>query len=134
MQNKRRLKFSIKIYFYRSNVKSVLSLFSLVFHSSFFLNCVSFFFYIGLTLSHLLAPYLFFWIALSLSFPIYSWNTFREKGQKKKKKKDKEKSRTKVDIEVSWWIADLRTDQLNAFRVNSKRDTLEWCMYDKCSV
>ena len=39
-----------------------------------------------------------------------------------KKKKDKDKSRTEVDIEVSWWIADLKTDQLNAFRVNSKAE------------
>ena len=45
-----------------------------------------------------------------------------EGGQKKK---DKEKGRTEVSIEVSWWIADLKTDKLNAFRVNSKRDTLE---------
>ena len=82
--------------------------------------------------------------SFSLFLPIYSWNTFRDKGKKKKKKKkkkdrrrrktedeerlkkkDKEKSRTEVHIEVSWWIADLKTDQLNAFRVNSKRDTLE---------
>ena len=48
-----------------------------------------------------------------------------EDEERLKKKKDKEKSRTEVDIEVSWWIADLKTDQLNAFRVNSKRDTLE---------
>ena len=48
-----------------------------------------------------------------------------EEGQKEKKKNDKKKSRTEVDIELSWWIADLRTDQLSAFRVNSKRDTLE---------
>ena len=48
-----------------------------------------------------------------------------EEKQKEKKKKDKEKSRTEVDIEVRWWIADQKTDQLNAFRVNSKRDTLE---------
>ena len=45
------------------------------------------------------------------------------KGEKKNKKK--EKNRTEVNIEVSWWIADLKTDQLNAFRVNSKRDTPE---------
>ena len=43
-----------------------------------------------------------------------------DEGQKKKK--DKEKSHTEVDIEVSWWIADLKTDQLNAFRVNSKTE------------
>ena len=45
------------------------------------------------------------------------------KGEKKKQ--DKEESRTEVDIEASWCIADLKTDQLNAFRVNSKRHTLE---------
>ena len=39
--------------------------------------------------------------------------------------KDKEKSRIEVNIEMSWSIADLKTDHLNAFRVNSKRDTLE---------
>ena len=44
----------------------------------------------------------------------------RRKGEKKKK--DKEESRTEVDIEVSWWIADLKTDQLSAFRVNSKTE------------
>ena len=54
---------------------------------------------------------------------IYPWNTFRKKNQRKKK--ENKKSRTEVDTEVSWWIADLRTDQLNAFRANSKRDTLE---------
>ena len=73
-----------------------------------------------------------FCIALSLS-PYICLKDFQEKeteGQKKKKdrrrrrktedeerlkKKDKDKSRTGVDIEVSWWIADLKTDQLNAF-------------------
>ena len=48
-----------------------------------------------------------------------------EEGEEERQKKDKEKSLTKVDIEVSWCIAGLKTDQLNAFRVNSKRDTLE---------
>ena len=38
-----------------------------------------------------------------------------EEDGRQKKKKDKEKSHTEVDIEVSWWIADLKTDQLNAF-------------------
>ena len=33
-----------------------------------------------------------------------------------------EKSRTEVDIEVSWWIADLKTEQLSAFRINSKTE------------
>ena len=51
--------------------------------------------------------------------------TLSEKKGEKKKKKNKEESRTEVDIEVSWWIADLKTDQLNAFQINSKRDTLE---------
>ena len=72
----------------------------------------------------------------SFSLPIYSWNTFRDGRIEEDdgRQKNKEKSRTEVDIEVSRWIADLKTDQLNAFRVNSERDTLEYCMYDKCSV
>ena len=45
-----------------------------------------------------------------------------EKEERQKKEKDKDKSRTEVGIEVSWWIADLKTDQLNAFRVNSKTE------------
>ena len=117
-----------------------------------FLSQLCFFlFYVGLALSHFFALYVFC-IALSFSLPRYSWNTFRrrrdrrrrktedeerqktkkdrrrrrtEDEERQKKKKDKEKSRTKVDIEVNWWIADLRIDQLNRFRVNSKRDTLE---------
>ena len=81
-----------------------------------------------------------FCIALSLPPYIFLEHFQRQGPEKKegderqKQKKDKEKSCTEVDMEVSWWIADLKTDQLNAFRVSSKPDTLEWCMYDKCSV
>ena len=71
-----------------------------------------------------------FFIALSLSLSPYIFlEHFQRQGteeeERLKKKKDKKKSRTEVNIEVSWWIADLRTDQLDTFRVNSKRDILE---------
>ena len=45
-----------------------------------------------------------------------------QETKREKKNKDNEKSRTEVNIEVSWWIADLKTDQLNAFRVNSNTE------------
>ena len=62
----------------------------------------------------------------SFSLSLYILGTLSEEGDGgQKKKKDEEESLTEVDIEVSWWIDDLRADQLNAFRVNSKRDTLK---------
>ena len=80
-----------------------------------------------------------FFVLLFLCLPTYAWKSFRRKRlrdrrrrrteeeesqetKREKKQKDKEKSRTEVNIEVSWWIADLKTDQLNAFRVNSKTE------------
>ena len=143
MQNTRRLKFSIKIYFYRNNVNPCsLSLLSSVPLFIFLSQLCFLLFYVGLALSHFLLCTFFVLLFLSLSLYILgTLSEIRDRRRRKtedeerlKKKKDKKKSRTEVNIEVSWWIADLRTDQLDAFRVNSKRDTLEWCMYDKCSV
>ena len=86
-------------------------------------------FYVGLALSHLLlctffvllSPYIF----LEHFQRQRTEKEERRKTKGQKKKKDKEKIRTEVSTEVSWWIADLKIDQLNAFRVNSNRDTLE---------
>ena len=128
MFNKRRINFSMKIYFCRSNVKPMFSLFSLAFHSSFFLDCICFLFVLD-WLSLIFCAVSFF-VLLFLSFPMYSWNTFIKYTTEEEQ--NKVKSRTEVDIEVSWWIADLRANHLHAVestrrrnRVNSKRDTLE---------
>ena len=63
----------------------------------------------------------------SFSLSLYMLGTLSAETQKgQKKRKDGRRRKTeeeegqgeelyKVDIEVSWWIADLRTGQLNAF-------------------
>ena len=69
--------------------------------------------------------FLYYSLSLSLSLPIYTWNVFRKKRRKTEEEEEQGEESAEVDVEVSWRIADLKTDQLNVFRVNSKRDTLE---------
>ena len=126
MYNKRMINLSVKIYFYRSTVKSVLSLFSgvpLFIFSQLYLLL----FCIGLALSHFLLCVFFLYCSFFLS--LYILGTLRKHTTEEEH--NKMKSRIEVDIKVSWWIVDLRADHLHAVestrrrnRVNSKRDTL----------
>ena len=49
----------------------------------------------------------------------------KEEGDERREEEQGQGEESYRSQHRSWWVAGLKTDHLNAFRVNSKRDTLE---------
>ena len=122
--------------FYWNEAKGMFSLCSAAFHCWFFsLNYVSFFLMLDwLFLICCSVRFLYCSFSLSLSLSRDTLGTLSgDEGTKGDEEEDEQGEEWYRSVDRSK-LVDLKTDQLNAFRVRSNRDPLLKCIYDKCTT